>query len=281
MPENLPPRINDAIMRMFVCTADENYMLARKASFMGLYTDFWWLSLHAVEKYLKAILLFDGYSAKEGNHKIGQIFNKTKQHGLLVLKEIIKPNIGVPNTNFFEDEFWKQMTVEQFIQRLEEMGNAGQRYLVGNTRYFHCDLHYVDALVWIIRRCCRPPVRTDSILWKDCLEQDTIYWKLGPNTPLENIMFSNNPAHAELRQALTYINGPFAEAENQEVSKFIFNTSIKNSPLSLRALELKEFKSSVAQEMLVWLLENVTLNKEIEKELRKLLEENSILAGDK
>lgn len=94
-------------------------------------------------------------------------------------------------------------------------------------------------------------------------------------------MFSNNPAHAELRQALTYINGPFAEAENQEVSKFIFNTSIKNSPLSLRALELKEFKSSVAQEMLVWLLENVTLNKEIEKELRKLLEENSILAGDK
>jgi hypothetical protein len=45
-------RINTTIQRMFVDTADENYIVARWCYLNSLAVDFYWLGAHAVEKYV-------------------------------------------------------------------------------------------------------------------------------------------------------------------------------------------------------------------------------------
>ncbi|TIT06089.1 MAG: hypothetical protein E5W74_30460 [Mesorhizobium sp.] len=48
------------INEMFVHTADENYIVARWCHDNQLMRDFFWNSVHALEKYMKAVLLFNG-----------------------------------------------------------------------------------------------------------------------------------------------------------------------------------------------------------------------------
>ncbi len=48
---------NNLVHELFVRTADENYIAARWCAINRLNTDFLWLAVHALEKYLKAVLL--------------------------------------------------------------------------------------------------------------------------------------------------------------------------------------------------------------------------------
>lgn len=64
MPEILDDSFADKhsiINELFIATADDNYVLAR---WQHLNVDFFWLAVHALEKYLKAVLLLNGKSAK-------------------------------------------------------------------------------------------------------------------------------------------------------------------------------------------------------------------------
>jgi hypothetical protein len=45
---------HNLVLELFVRTADENYVTARWCAINQLNTDFLWLSVHALEKYLKA-----------------------------------------------------------------------------------------------------------------------------------------------------------------------------------------------------------------------------------
>jgi hypothetical protein len=47
----------------FISTADDNYVAARWCYLDGLNIDFFWLSVHSLEKYLKAALLLNCKSA--------------------------------------------------------------------------------------------------------------------------------------------------------------------------------------------------------------------------
>ncbi|WP_024342605.1 hypothetical protein [Bradyrhizobium japonicum] len=48
---------NNLARELFVRTADENYVTARWCANNRLNTDFLWLAVHALEKYLKAVLV--------------------------------------------------------------------------------------------------------------------------------------------------------------------------------------------------------------------------------
>lgn len=71
--------MNEIARQMFVATADQNYILARTAYFNELDVDFFWLSAHALEKYLKAILLLNGRSAKNYGHNIIDLYEDAKK----------------------------------------------------------------------------------------------------------------------------------------------------------------------------------------------------------
>jgi hypothetical protein len=53
------------ISELFVRRADENYITARWCAMNQLHTDFAWLAVHAMEKYLKAVLLYKRKAGKE------------------------------------------------------------------------------------------------------------------------------------------------------------------------------------------------------------------------
>lgn len=55
---------HDIVKELFLKTADQTYVVARWCFLNGLYLDFYWNALHALEKYLKAVLLVNGRSAK-------------------------------------------------------------------------------------------------------------------------------------------------------------------------------------------------------------------------
>ncbi|WP_107804507.1 HEPN domain-containing protein [Nitrosomonas oligotropha] len=62
--------INDFATRSFRDIADQDYIAARLSYRHGLYSQFHWQSLQALEKYLKAILLYNRIEAKNINHDI-------------------------------------------------------------------------------------------------------------------------------------------------------------------------------------------------------------------
>jgi hypothetical protein len=56
---------NNLVHELFVRTADENYIAARWCAINRLNTDFLWLAVHALEKYLKAALLVNGHAKRQ------------------------------------------------------------------------------------------------------------------------------------------------------------------------------------------------------------------------
>ncbi|MCP4748796.1 MAG: hypothetical protein GY874_22095 [Desulfobacteraceae bacterium] len=125
-------------------TADEDYISARSSYRIGLVEPYLWSSLHAIEKYFKAILLFNGLSARY----IDQTKNeKEYSHDLLTLLETIK------KVEIFEIKLpdW----ADKYFSYLKEFGI--NRYLTKDTFTFGRELRHLDEIIWSIRRYCQPP----------------------------------------------------------------------------------------------------------------------------
>jgi len=147
---SVPVFKSNLVQELFVRTADENYITARWCAIHGLNTDFLWLSVHALEKYYKAVLLENGRTSKGYSHNIVKLHAAVKQlAGTLIPDKLEKPN----NLDTFH---WRDRTVDEFVKHLLDNGNADNRYLIyGYTTHFE-DLHMLDAVVFAIRRLICP-----------------------------------------------------------------------------------------------------------------------------
>jgi hypothetical protein len=134
------------IDELFVRTADENYITARWCAFNRLHTDFAWLAVHALEKYLKAVLLYNGKQAKKQGHDILKLYQSVKSLAVKHLpKTLSKPPDLVIGHRF-------ERTPENFIEHLYQNGNAANRYLIYGHDTRTEDLHMLDTMVFAIRR---------------------------------------------------------------------------------------------------------------------------------
>lgn len=124
--------INDYVLRSLRYTADEDYIAARMSYRVGLIEPFLWSSLHAIEKYLKALLLFNKKSAKKFNHNIVKL--------LKTAKEIEGLDLRLPTQ------------AESFIKYINEFGE--NRYFEGSACLEEYALDSLDEVVWYIRRYC-------------------------------------------------------------------------------------------------------------------------------
>ena len=105
MPDQFEGHKNRFVSRMFLATADQNYIIARWAALNDLYLDFFWMGLHAVEKYLKAILLFNGESAICYGHNIERLSRAVLGlHRMLSWGQFQKPNVIGPSTTLADFE---------------------------------------------------------------------------------------------------------------------------------------------------------------------------------
>jgi HEPN domain-containing protein len=138
------------VRELFINTADDNYINARCCFNEGLHADFFWLSVHALEKYMKAILLMNGRSSKSYSHDIVKLYPQIRALAPELLPtKLIKPDDAMP------EDYWHDEEVDAFIKRLYRDGQADNRYqLYGYSRRAD-DLWKIDQLIFNVRRLCR------------------------------------------------------------------------------------------------------------------------------
>ena len=124
--------LNDFATRSFRNVADYDYIAARLSYRHGLIPQFHWQALQALEKYIKAILLYNRIKAKNINHDLEAALKHTKK---LPFDMALSPST---------------------TELIKHIGNCGRfRYL--ETSYFTHGpkLVQLDRAVWEIRRYCR------------------------------------------------------------------------------------------------------------------------------
>jgi len=135
---------------LFVRTADENYTTARWCAINSLHTDFLWLAVHALEKYMKALLLLNGKSAKGYSHNIVRLYAAAQAiAGSLLPARLVQP----ADLDIYH---WIERTPQAFLEHLLNNGNADNRYLIYGYATRSQDLHMLDQMVFAIRRLIRP-----------------------------------------------------------------------------------------------------------------------------
>jgi len=138
------------IKELLINTADENYVVARTCFHANLNVDFFWLAVHCLEKYLKAVLLHNGHSAKSYGHNIVELYKDVRP----LAPELLPPNLVRPEG--MPQELWREEPVVEFIERLHKDGQADNRYqLFGYVRRAE-DLWKFDQVVFSVRRLCQP-----------------------------------------------------------------------------------------------------------------------------
>ncbi|OJS98199.1 HEPN domain-containing protein [Marinobacter nauticus] len=124
--------INDFATRSFRDIADQDYIAARLSYRHGLYSQFHWQSLQALEKYLKAILLYNRVKAKDVSHDLDKAIKYTKKLPFPLKRSPI---------------------TDEFIKHLSDFGRF--RYLESSYFIRGPKLAELDKAVWEIRRYCK------------------------------------------------------------------------------------------------------------------------------
>jgi HEPN domain len=136
------------IDELFIKTADDNYVTARWCFHQNLNVDFFWLAVHCVEKYLKAVLLFNGGTSTKHGHDINKLYGDVRKFADDLLPAFpVKPQ-RMP------EGIWRKETFEEFIARLYRDGQADNRYQLYGYSKMPEDLWKLDQLVFNIRRIC-------------------------------------------------------------------------------------------------------------------------------
>lgn len=141
---------NAIVRRMFFETADLNYISARAAFFDGRDWDFWWLSLHATEKYLKATLLTNGRSAKGKGHDLTRLITDLKKLDARITEPDFSDLSCPPGL------FRTTRDPANFMRRITEYGSPDNRYGTYGYQVSDVDLPCVDRLIYWARRYARP-----------------------------------------------------------------------------------------------------------------------------
>ena len=125
--------INDLATRSFRDVADKDYIAARLCYRNDLMLQFLWMSQQAIEKYLKAILLYNHQSTKKLGHKLEKAIERINK---------------IENFRFNIDE-----RAIKFIKYLDQQGV--NRYLELAHYTIGRELLDLDHAVWQIRRYCK------------------------------------------------------------------------------------------------------------------------------
>lgn len=208
-----------------------DYIAARMLYRAGLVEQFHWQGLQALEKYLKAILLYNRVKAKRIGHDLSRALAKTGQ--LPFELELTAP-------------------AHQLIEHLDKFGRF--RYLEASYYIHGPKLVELDRTVWEIRRYCRVlkyEVKLPDGSVKQMLPIELESIEQSKNAPpykfkiiggaLEKILDNKDNA---AREPLVWQNGFFGSKHRKTVTMHIRRQG-KNSPLSLHPEILDELKEYV------------------------------------
>lgn len=172
--------LNTFATDIFRKQADYDYVAARSNFRLQLRQQFLWSSQQAIEKYLKAILLFNGKSARYIERK------KEYRHDIVALFDAVK------SISIFKFEL--EIEDEKFLRYLADQGP--NRYISTTAYSLGEALRRLDSTVWQIRRYCQ--------YMPDC--------GIGSPTAVPGIREAHlkaalNPRHKEFPQKFRLTNG--------------------------------------------------------------------------
>ncbi|XDA99663.1 hypothetical protein AB1M95_07090 [Sulfitobacter sp. LCG007] len=268
--------------KFFVAPADRNYFFARFSKAYGINEEFWWQALQTIEKLFKAGLVLIGVSVKsEYGHDIKKLWCKHKE----VFEDLAVTELRKPNK--LPERWWTASTLENFIDRVEEMGQPGSRYGLISYSNEKGDLFKFDQLVFELRR------RTIGMDW---IVGE--HFKDEPLKEFKGQLYRNIIAQCPDRQirSMETPKGSFAmigkEMDDVVHSwnfRFLRNdTDLEPPPTwpvasgfsefgySYLYLLLKELRRTeitrVEIEQIEWLLENINIGKDDEKKIKSIRE---------
>jgi hypothetical protein len=269
---------SDLVQDLFVRTADENYITARWCVFNHLHIDFFWLGVHALEKYMKAVLLLNGFSSVKGphgkkySHDIIHLYAKVKDLASELLPNLLeKPeNLNIHN--------WVTLTSEKFVQRLYRYGNPDNRYLIYGFSMRSQDLHMLDQMVFAIRRLVCPlderafsyRLRTaPAITNRDRLAR-CVRHRGSLSMPLDTLIDATESSPA--REAALELNYAFAPPDflHEDAPT---HRSFREPVIVRRILDPLEQDVETKEylKLAEWFLDNVLLPKEVKTEIERAI----------
>ena len=270
------------VKALFIDTADDNYITARWCFVERLNVDYFWLAVHALEKYMKAALLLNGQSSR--NYRDGRKC-QSFGHDIVALHECVKrfaadllpQNLEQPDE--LDTRRWGAETPEVFLDRLYRNGNADNRYQIFGFVQRPEDLYKLDAMVFALRRLCVPldayflgkrrPNKANPT-HRDLLAKQPECWHICLSGKLE--MTANGKRGERLREVLLNLNVHFAP-ENFSHGSLRTGTSARH-PILGRAIlaPLEQAPDSeaaaLAAEVCDWTLANIQLPKDVIQQLR-------------
>lgn len=257
------------IDELYIQTADDNYVLARWCFHQHLNIDFFWLAAHALEKYLKALLLMNSKSSKKYSHDIAKLYaDVVPLAPELFPTTLLKPEVRMPN------KYWHSESVEMYIARLYRDGQADNRYQIFGYSRHPEDLWKLDQVVFSVRRACRQleayelgesyqgAINTSN---REVLGKYPKRWRLPSR--LEEIMSGKHGE--ELAKAALTSNFPFAP--DREQSQMSYTSSVRNSVLGRRLFDPLGDPENFAHNDALWdwVKGNIQLPKETVKEIEE------------
>jgi hypothetical protein len=265
---------NSIIRSFFIDTADHNYIVARWAFSHHLYRDFYWNSLHCLEKYLKAALVLNGISVINKSHNICDMFKD-----LMDVASDLFPTLLIRPCGIGETWNWTTETVENFVKRINNLGSPNNRYVYFSYDQKPDDFIKLDGLVFLIRRTC---VTLDNYIGSEIwslhanyriwLSSDPTYQPHGKYPTMPNL---SEDKKTELHEALFRLNFAFLDDEKYLVGKWQGH-SAKNSWLYILSEKAQSTKKTQPDkdraEVLRWLLNNIKFDKLTAKEIKNLAE---------
>ena len=282
--ENILAEQREIVREIFVNTADDNYIAARWCFVVRLNVDFYWLAVHALEKYMKAVLLLNGRSGigfREGagqfqryGHDITLLYEQVKG----IAAEFLPANLGPPDES--EIESWRDETPEACLQRFYLNGNADNRYHIFGLVRHREDIFKLDSMVYAVRQLCVPldayyPVRQEqrssSPRYRDMLTDRSKYWALMSRCRLRKT--ADGERGEVLREVFLNMNLPFApdDFDHPGLSSGWESANPVLARSVLKPLQRPANGDAAARAVRVcdWVLDNIKLPGDVKRELRE------------
>lgn len=263
------------VRELFIDTADDNYILARWCFVGGLSVDYSWLAVHTLEKYMKAALLLNGQSGKEG-HDIRRLYKNVKH----LSADLLPENLTQPPA--LEIDSWRDERPTRFLERLYRNGNAHNRYQIFGFLRHREDLFKLDSMAFALRRLCVPlearrrPSKTNRT-HRDVLTEEPTTWTVSQACRLERTVLGHRGE--QLRKVLLNLNVSFAPEgfpHGSLRSSMAWHSSVIER-LILRRLERSSCSDDTgrAVKLCRWMIENILLPDNVVQQLEEALDLNA------
>lgn len=261
------------VREMFIDTADDNYISARAAYFEHRDLDFWWLTLHAMEKYLKAILLLNGRNTKRLGHTIRPLLDAVRG---------VDERLSPPP---FERPAWLgpvrvlDDVNSDFIWAVDTYGHPNSRYGTYSYVLARDDILKADHYIYWCRRFARPHFQRlndgREIDWINELTLNPKLWRHHTSSPIEKLV--DLPRDDRRRKPLAEANLLFCPDEQEPIT--LRGGTAHNAPIYNRIEALKESAAGSSErqterEILSWLLATIRFSEKDAEFIARALETN-------